>query len=165
MDEENTNTENTGAEETPAAEAPAATETATAEAAPAGDDGGDGKRPVFLTVLCILTFIGSGLGILTTLLLLVGVGALAEMMGGMGGGMLGGGTAYLAVSLVLAAASLFGALQMWKLKKMGFYLYVGAQLIAAILPLVWLGSAFAILGFLWPVVFIVLYGLNLKHMS
>lgn len=152
------------AEETATAEAPPEQETAHATAAPADDDGGDGSRPTFLTVLCILTFIGSGLGVLTNLTLAVGVDALANMMGGFGGA-LGGGTAYFAVGTVLAAASLFGALQMWKLKKMGFYLYVAANIIAAVLPMVWLGAAFGAMGLVVPIVFIVLYGLNLKHMS
>jgi len=65
----------------------------------------------------------------------------------------------------LAAGSLFGAIMMWKLKKTGFYLYVAANIIAAILPMVWLGSAFAIMGFIWPVIFIVLYAINLKHLK
>lgn len=167
MEEENTNTENTAAEST-------ATETATApEPTPAAatatpsesDDGGEKKRPVFLTVLCILTFVGSGLGLLTSLLMVVGVGALMDMLGGFGGGVMGGGVAYFGVSAALAAASLYGAIMMWKLKKTGFYLYTGANVIAAILPMVWLGAAFGIMGLLWPVVFIVLYGLNLKHLS
>lgn len=186
---EKTNTENTGAEntgaESAAAETPA-TETATAETttetatapepAPAaeetpaadagGDDGGEKKRPVFLTILCILTFIGSGLGLLTSLLMVVGVGALMDMMGSYGlGGMLGGGVAYFGVAALMAAASLYGAIMMWKLKKTGFYIYTGANVIAAILPIVWLGGGFAFMSFLWPVVFIVLYGLNLKHLK
>ena len=38
----------------------------------------ENSRPQFLTVLCILTFIGSGLGILGSLLSLVGVGMLGS---------------------------------------------------------------------------------------
>jgi len=93
-----------------------------------------------------------------------GVDTLANMMGSLGGA-LSGGTAYFAVSAALSGASLFGALQMWKLKKMGFFIYTGANLVMAILPIVWLGLAFGAMGFGVPVVFIVLYGLNLKHMS
>jgi len=48
---------------------------------------------------------------------------------------------------------------------MGFFIYTGANLVMAILPIVWLGLAFGAMGFGVPVVFIVLYGLNLKHMS
>jgi len=157
MDEENTNTD------TPAE----ATATATPEAAPAGNEGGDGKRPVFLTVLCILTFIGSGLGTLFGILGIVGASFLGDLMNsipGMGAAM-GATTGFMIVTTVLAAASLFGAIQMWKLKKMGFFIYAGANIIAPIATIVMLGGGFAIMSFLWPVVFIVLYGLNLKHLS
>ncbi len=157
MEENTQNTENT------AAETATATEPQTT-AAPAGDNGGENKRPVFLTVLCILTFIGSGLGLLSSLLMIAGVGALSSYLGSFGG-IAAGGTAYFGVSALLAAGSLFGAIMMWKLKKTGFYLYVAANIIAAILPMVWLGSAFAILGFIWPVIFIVLYAINLKHLK
>lgn len=175
MEEEKTNTEDTGAESTAAeTTTETTTETATApEPTPAAatatpsesDDGGEKKRPVFLTVLCILTFVGSGLGLLTSLLMVVGVGALMDLLGGFGGGVMGGGVAYFGVAALMAAASLYGAIMMWKLKKMGFYIYTGSNVIAAILPIVWLGGGFAFMSFLWPVVFIVLYGLNLKHLK
>ncbi len=174
---ESSGAESTGSEST-AAETPAetTTETATApEPAPAAEetpaasegDGGEKKRPVFLTILCILTFVGSGLGILFGLLGIIGasfLGSLMDSIPGMGAA-LGGTTAYVGVGVALAAASLYGAIMMWKLKKTGFYIYTGAQIIGAILPIVWLGVGFALMSFLWPVVFIVLYALNLKHLS
>ena len=121
------------------------------------------KRPGFLTVLCILTFIGSGLGVLGGLLMTVGMGSLMESIPGMGAAM-GGGTAYFAIGTVLAAASLFGAIQMWKLKKQGFFIYAGANIVGLILPLVF-GLPFSIAGAIIPVLFIVLYYLNVKHMN
>jgi len=124
----------------------------------------ENKRPTFLTVLCILTFIGSGLGTLTYLLMTVGMGSLMSYLGSLGGGVLGGGTTYFAIGTVLAAASLYGAIMMWKLKKMGFYIYTGANVIAIILPL-FFGMSFSAIGAVIPVVFIVLYGLNLKELS
>lgn len=122
-----------------------------------------GKRPGFLTVLCILTFIGSGLGTLFMLLATVGMGALMESIPGMGAAM-GGGTAYFAVGTVLAAASLFGAIQMWKLKKTGFFIYAGANVVGIIMPLIF-GMGFSAMGAVFPILFIVLYYLNVKHMS
>ena len=94
-----------------------------------------GERPTFLTVLCILTFIGSGLGILGALLLIVGAGAIMSFLGSMGGATGAGSMVYIGLSLILAIVSLFGALQMWKLKKMGFFIYAGASVIGIILPL------------------------------
>ena len=122
-----------------------------------------GKRPGLLTVLCILTFIGSGLGTLFMLLATVGMGALMESIPGLGAAM-GGGTAYFAISTVLAAASLYGAIQMWKLKKLGFFIYAGAGVVGIILPLAF-GLPFSAMGAVFPVLFIVLYYLNVKHMS
>ncbi len=122
-----------------------------------------GKRPGFLTALCILTFIGSGLGALFMLLATVGMGALAAKIPGLGAAM-AGGTAYFAVATVLAIASLYGAIQMWKLKKMGFFIYAGANVIGFIAPLIF-GLPFSAMGAIWPILFIVLYYLNVKHMN
>ncbi len=119
------------------------------------------QRPTFLTVLCILTFIGSGLGVLGSLLLVLGMGAL---LGSFGGVMAGAGTAYAIIGLILSVASLFGAIQMWKLKKTGFYIYTAANVVGIVLP-VFFGLGFSAIGAIIPVLFIVLYGLNLKHMQ
>ena len=74
---------------------------------------GSNGRPTFLTVLCILTFIGSGLGVLGGLLGMVGTSAL---------GMFAPQGTMLVQILGLAASGLclYGALQMWGLKKQGF---------------------------------------------
>ena len=124
------------------------------------------KRPVLLTVLCILTYIGSGLGILGGLLMVIGAGGALSFLGripGFGGG--GGLMSYSIVSLLLAVVLLFSAIQMWKLKKLGFYLYATVKVIGFILPIVWLGLPFNIVSLIIIAVFIVLYGLNLKAMS
>lgn len=124
-------------------------------------------RPTFLTVLCILTFIGSGLSAFANLLLLVAAGAASSMlssiplMGDVGG--LGSG--YLVIVLVLALASLYGAIMMWKLKKMGFYLYSGANVIALFIPMIMASGKFPIFGLIITALFIFLYGLNLKHLK
>lgn len=79
--------------------------------------GGSATRPGFLTVLCILTFIGSGLGLLGSILGLVGSSALG-MFAPQG---------TMIVQLIGMAASalcLFGAVQMWGLKKQGFMMYL-----------------------------------------
>lgn len=124
-----------------------------------------GKRPGFLTVLCILTFIGSGLGVLGSLLLLVGAGAILSFLDSMGGAAgTGGGMGYIIALLILAAASLFGAIQMWKLKKMGFFIYAGAGVVGIVLPLLF-GMGFSTVGAIITIAFIVMYYLNVKHMS
>ncbi len=117
------------------------------------------KRPTFLTVLCILTFINIGINRLTLLFqLAVGPSTEEEMLAerveltksasqmedaGMDGiaGMMDQLMAmtaeiqesfYLAmsVSLVIYLVGLFGALKMWQGKKIGFHFYIVYSLLA-----------------------------------
>ena len=160
MEEENTNTENTAAESTATETATAPEPTPAAAPEPTSDDGPK-TRPGFLSVLCILTFIWNALVILIVgIVLAAGAAFLPEMLAPM----FAGATGLLIGILVLAAATFYGALQMWKLKKMGFYVYVGATAVGIILPMV-LGGGFSVSGLIVPVLFVVLYGLNLKHLS
>ena len=124
-------------------------------------------RPTFLTVLCILTFIGSGFRTLIFLILLVAAGAISSWLGSIPGmGDMGGlGSGYLVIVLVLALASVYGAIMMWQLKKMGFYLYSGANVIALIVPIFMASSEFSVWGLVFTALFIILYGLNLKHLK
>lgn len=119
-------------------------------------------RPTFLTVLCILTFIGSGLSILgaliTTILsgLLEAVGAqipseLSMLMPDTG--------MFAGIILLLAAvASLVGAIKMWKLQKIGFIMYAGAQVVMLI-------AGFGVMALIFTGLFIGLYYMNLKHLK
>jgi len=90
---------------------------------------GSNGRPTFLTVLCILTFIGSGLGVLGGLLGMVGTSAL---------GMFAPQGTMLVQILGLAASGLclYGALQMWGLKKQGFTLYLIGAVIGIVGPII-----------------------------
>lgn len=147
------------------------------------------KRPQFLTVLCILTFIGVGVGIIGSIVGWWGMHVMSGMMDGtsnMPGMEDMDMSAFpgmeesmaqmkymnitLGVGIVGSLICLIGALQMWKLKKMGFYIYVVGEIAPVIVSTVLMGAtALAgftlILGAIIPVVFIVLYALNLKHMS
>lgn len=94
-------------------------------------DSGDvstGQRPQFLTVLCILTFIGSGLGVLGSLLGLVGSSALSAFMPA-------GSVLVSIIGLVYSGLCLYGAIQMWGLKKQGFTLYLAGSVIAIVVSL------------------------------
>ncbi len=121
-------------------------------------------RPTFLTVLCILTFIGSGLGVLGSILLFVGAGAVMSYFGTMSGAEGAVGMGYVIGLLILSGTSLFGAIQMWNLKKIGFYIYTGVGIIGIILPLLF-GMGFSTLGTIITIAFIVMYYLNVKYMS
>ncbi|MBI3133127.1 MAG: hypothetical protein HYZ14_00485 [Bacteroidetes bacterium] len=92
--------------------------------------GGTGARPTFLTVLCILTFIGSGLGVLGGILGLVGSSALARFAPS------GGLMIWTLLGLAAAGLCLFGAIQMWGLKKQGFMLYVAGVALSIVVSLI-----------------------------
>lgn len=86
---------------------------------------GTAKRPSFLTVLCILTFIGSGLGIIGGLLGMIGSSALGMFAPQ-------GTMIVQIIALAASALCLFGAIQMWGLKKQGFMMYVLGALLGII---------------------------------
>lgn len=139
------------------------------------------KRPQFLTVLCVLSYIWSGIVIICLLLALAlsgfifeacermingegdiqmsemqiqGMDKMMEMGQGVFAGIMG---AYLVASII----SLLGVIKMWKLQKMGFYIYAiinGLGLIYGIYE----GSYF---GGVISLAFIIMYGLNLKYMK
>ena len=120
----------------------------------------ENKRPVFLTVLCILTFVGSGLALLFALIGLVAAGAIESFAASIPGmpdlGDVGIFTQI--IRILLYAGSLFGAIMMLKLKKLGFYLYVVANVVLLVM-------SFGIMGLVITAGFIVMYGLNFKAME
>lgn len=79
------------------------------------------KATGFLRILCILTIIGSGLSIFSSLF--QKEDAVVEAYGW-----------YYWVMLLLSVGTLYGALQMMKLKKMGLYIYTACELLSIILP-------------------------------
>ena len=64
---------------------------------------------------------------------------------------------------MLTIVGLFGVIKMWKLQKVGFMLYTGASVVSMIMGIVY--SGFGVMGVIFPILFIVLYGLNLKHLK
>lgn len=162
------------------------------------DDGTDivysGKRPAFLQVLCILTFVGTGLGIIYSTVSMIAISAAERLMVGLSS--IAPDAQSLDDSLVNVyrwakwsiyasvlgnIACLTGALVMWRMRKVGYYIYVGGQglpLIIGILSMIsnysnmgmpggFLGS-FGIVGFaiqaIFPIGFVVMYGLNYKYL-
>lgn len=158
-------------------------------------------RPTFLTVLCILTFIGSGYGIVDSVIDYFGADkaeqivsqiddtmddAMEEMGESEEGekaeelmeSILGDAMSSLTAenirtqsvfSLISNLLTLLGALLMWRLSKKGFFLYIAGIVILILSPLIILDgimglAAAGMIGFI-GVIFIVLYGINLKHMS
>jgi asparagine N-glycosylation enzyme membrane subunit Stt3 len=128
------------------------------------------KRPTFLTVLCILSFIFSGLAIIgyITAIGLAGVASAAmsglsdEAMSTYTGPSVGLTWAYIVIGFITTLVGLFGVIKMWKLQKVGFYIYTACVVISIIMGIVY--SGFGFMSIL-PLVFVVLYGLNLKAMK
>ena len=133
-----------------------------------------GKRPVFLTVICILSFVGIGLAILgyVTALTLMGVveagsSSLSSAMEEAGATVTSGPStgiiwAYIIGGFVSALIQLVGVIQMWKLKKSGFMLYTIPAVLMIVLSFLYAGFS---IGIIFPIAFIVMYGVNLKSMK
>ena len=73
------------------------------------------------------------------------------------------------ISLLSSALSLLGVWMMWNLRRNGYWLYILAGVMGLVLPFIFLGfSTLALIslgfGAFITILFIVLYGLNLKHM-
>ncbi len=130
------------------------------------------KRSDLLTILCILTFIGSGLASFSNLFIYLSYEEMLtiiedykveipgfEMM-------MSGGKRFFITGFILYTFSWVGALQMWKLKKIGFHLYTGAQIFILLLPVILIPSyPFSAFSLLFTGVFIAGYALNLKFMK
>lgn len=158
------------------------------------------KRPVFLTVLCILTMIGSGWSIVDAITDYstadtaetgvaiaeeimddamddIGDSELTESQEEMVEDLVGGFTKNLTADnirkmaifeLIAGMLTLMGAILMWNLRKIGYYSYIGGFVLLIVGYSVVFGGllgalAAGAMGFI-GVVFIVLYGINLKHM-
>jgi hypothetical protein len=147
------------------------------------------KRPTFLTVLCILTFVGSGLGILGALNgLFITTPADSfeafEQIGDQGMDYMVPDRAeflkwsmYTNVSnLIASLMCLGGALLIWRQQKTGFFVYTGGWLLSIIMSvfatqfvlgpgLAWVVPIAIAFNVLLMIAFLVMYGVNLKHMK
>lgn len=140
------------------------------------------KRPQFLTVLCVLSYIWSGLALLCLFICLVFSSFIFEAlekltlddttMSAMDENqqkaiqtLLEVGTfkfaSIIALGIVIYMVSLLGVIKMWKLQKWGFYIYSVVNTIGVVYSVI-SGSYFmAIISLL----FVIMYYLNFKHMN
>lgn len=153
-----------------------------------------GGRGAFLTVICILTFIGSSFGLLGSIFSYATAdynAAMAseavstmqtqmddqntpsffkEMLGSMAGKMNPGTIKKSALlKLISCLLTLFGAIMMFKQKKSGFYMYVAGTIIYVGAPIMvisgFIGIAGAMFAGLIGTAFIIMYAVNLKYMN
>jgi hypothetical protein len=105
-----------------------------------------GPSLVLLKVLCVITFVGSGLGLLSYGIIGIIHGffssnlalipdeqnrELIQML-------LSAGRIFFFLNALLYAVSFAGALLLWRMKKIGFHLYTASQLLLLILPLAYI---------------------------
>ncbi len=152
------------------------------------------RIPNFLKVLCILTFVGSGIGILGAIYgvfttdatikslensqdLLNGMNSPMGDMGGMIEATKKWGMLSNIFNLLASGLCLAGALLMWKLKKMGYVSYLVGVIAALIPAFLMMGSLASTGGFmgifmnasfifaiLLNVAFLIMYSVNRKHL-
>lgn len=149
------------------------------------------KRPTFITVLCILSFVGIAFSLIGGIMNYFTYSAMAagnDAFSTMGTGadnqqmrdamnsmssMLGLDYGKLALNAIITAALniplLIGVLMMWRLKKTGFYVYAAFEIIQAIMPLCLglglAGGIMTVIMLIFGILFVILYGVNLKYMS
>lgn len=155
------------------------------------------KRPTFLLVLCILTFVFSGFNALASLFGLAFSStfyseeaneqsletiydAAEDAPGGMGDFLMD--VAQMSEqamqnqeiinlsNLLLYLLCVFGAILMYRLKKVGFHVYTAASAFLLIVPFLFMGLNWIVIlsvifNGLFTIGFVVMYGLNLKHMN
>jgi hypothetical protein len=153
-----------------------------------------GVRSTFLTVICVLTFIGSGWGIIKAVREYATADTIVSMttarldkvedklddkdQPGFVKGIFSSLATNLTapnirrqaiLSLVSCLLTLGGAVMMWNLKKTGFYLYIAGTIVLVAAPVIMMGTG--VVGLiasgmtaLIGVVFIGMYGANLKDM-
>lgn len=141
----------------------------------------ENKLPAFLKVICILTFIGSGLAIFSNVFALFALKtthafnvAIMEAAA-KSGEMLDPETMFfnskvtIISGIISSIGCLVGAILMWKLKKVGYYVYLISQICSIVFPFVFPiipgTSLMTILSLIFPIGFIVMYSVNLKHLS
>lgn len=133
------------------------------------------SRPSFLTVLCVLTFIGSGLGVLGNLLYAFVAKDLASypspfsnpMFDEMMLKMAEVASWKYAILALISIISIIGAVFMLYMKKQGFHIYTAAQILILFLSPLFLQNTINP-GFLSIIItgaFIGLYALHYKLMT
>jgi hypothetical protein len=141
--------------------------------------------PTFLKVLCILSYIGIGIGLIGGLINIVNhknelakLESQIEQLETIGFSYdlyektVKYGQLLNIIGLITNVGCLLGVIWMWKLKRKGFYVYTLFELTPVFLTLIFYGSSFGAFGpiifmlsFLFPVAFVIMYATNLKHMS
>ena len=126
------------------------------------------NRPVFLSALCILTFIGSTASFIAYFLASVFFEKTSELIIKFSSwnSVDAISPLYFTFLMALSAISLIGAIRMWKLHRDGFFIYTVIQIILLFLPAIWIGwTSFSDSGAIFTIVFVAGYALNFKYLK
>lgn len=105
-----------------------------------------GPNLILLKILCVITFVGSGLGFISYGI----IGLIHDLFSSnlslipdeqnreLIGMLLSAGRMFFFLNALLYVASLAGAILLWRMKKMGFHLYTASQLLLLILPMAYI---------------------------
>jgi hypothetical protein len=135
---------------------------------------GNPKRPTLLNILCILTFIGSGMNFISSLMISVFYDQFALLAENINKSfhlpgldmMMEGKSLFFATSALISAGCVTGAILMWRLKKAGFHLYTIFQILLILSPMYFFHlSTPSPPDLILSGIFIILYSSNLKYMS
>ncbi len=151
------------------------------------------QRPIFLKVLCILSFVGIGYEVFNNIFGLIFFSSgfldkiqtilidfpdqepiqILESFGyfDMLSIISSTGSTISIIGVFGALICLVGVLQMWNMKKIGYYIYfVGEIGVPIAIASIWGASntflmMISVLVFIFPIAFVIMYGFNLKHMK
>ena len=130
------------------------------------------KRPEWLTYLCILSFIGSGLAVISNIFIFLSYDEIVNLTEEINIDipdfklMMSGGRRFFFAGFILYSFSLLGVIYMWKLRKIGFHFYTVAQLFILALPVAFIQAyPFSVLSVLVTAAFIIAYAVHLKIMK
>jgi hypothetical protein len=147
------------------------------------------KRPEFLTVLCILSYVGIGFAFFGALVnILINASGRSMMFmqhsNSVFGKIIDNQDEYIRmqhitgiIGIIAALVCLAGVIMMWKLMKTGYFIYIVGEIAPPVVSLSLYGHSgfgemFAslymmglVISFIFPIAFIILYGVNLKHMK
>jgi hypothetical protein len=135
------------------------------------------KRPRWLSFLIIMTCtgividlvivaaaaIGSGFSILLRSVPIIDTMLIEDSAGGW---------LYLFVRIIVLAALSAAAFNMWKMKRLGYWLYLGSQALLLLIPFIFLlklGTGYLLvrllLNTIFALLFVMLYSIQLKNMN
>ena len=137
------------------------------------------QRPELLKILCILTFVGTGLSLFSDIIMFFTIDIIKEYFNN---GLLNFlskdmdaevleiifsvNSSYFDFQGIIFTFTLYGTYLMWNLKKTGFHIYTIGQIVLLIIPQVFIPSLpFPTFNLLISLIFIFLYAKNLKYLT